>query len=192
MNAQMKWGWSARRFSATRNYLLLCILALIPALSMAQQFTGRVPDVSGAVLPEASITVVHEKTSVSPTAGLSTWQNNFQAPAPKQDIDRNALTKIDHNFTSTEDWTPTFSPNLLFDFRSSVIVRAGFNNYSPLGFDQSTLGWRFPQTHLNVGYAPRDSTADRTPTPEAGYGSALTAQTHARGEYQLPFCSKQN
>jgi hypothetical protein len=100
--------------------------------------------------------------------------------APKQNIDRNALAKIDHNFTSTEDWTPTFSPNLLFDFRSSVIVRAGFNNYSPLGFDQSTLGWRFPQTHLNVGYAPRDSTADRTPTPEAGYGSTLTAQIHAR------------
>jgi hypothetical protein len=31
MNAQMKWGWSARRFSATRNYLLLCILTLVPA-----------------------------------------------------------------------------------------------------------------------------------------------------------------
>ena len=187
----------------------------------------------GGINPVAQkILSYHGKPNAAPTAGLITWQNNFQAPAPKQNIDRNALAKIDHNFTSkgrfsfrygfwerfltanktgqlgyagqgycphaershsfAEDSTPTFSPNLLFDFRSTVIVRAGVNNYSPPGFDQSTLGWRFPQTYLNVGYAPRDSTADRTPTPEAGYGSTLTVQAHARGEYQLPFCSKQN
>jgi len=148
---------------------------------------------SGNQIPQGRINPVaqkilsyYAKPNVASTAGLNTWQNNFQGPAPQQNIYRNALAKIDQNFTSrdrfslrygfwerfltanttgmpgyagqgyfphaershsfAEDWTHTFSPNLLFDFRASVIVRAGFNNYSPIGFDQSTLG--FPSSMI--------------------------------------------
>ncbi len=35
----------------------------------------------------------------------------------------------------------TFSPNLIFDFRTIVSVRADFSNTQPGGFDPTTLGW---------------------------------------------------
>lgn len=142
----------------------------------------------GNIIPQGRLNPValkilsfYPKPNAPSTAGLNPWQNNYQTPAPQENIYRNGLAKIDQNLSSrdrfsirygfwerfltgnsngmpgyaaqgyfphaershefAEEWTHTFSPNLLFDFRSSVIVRAGFNNYSPLGYNQAALGW---------------------------------------------------
>jgi hypothetical protein len=42
--------------------------------------------------------------------------------------------------TFTPQWTHTFSPNLISDFRASVIVRGNILNEGPQGFDMTSLG----------------------------------------------------
>jgi hypothetical protein len=47
----------------------------------------------------------------------------------------------DRNHTFATQWTHTFTPNLLFDFRAVVAVKAEIANVSPQGFDSTSLGW---------------------------------------------------
>ncbi len=49
------------------------------------------------------------------------------------------LGQRSHTFAT--EWTHTFNPNLLFDFRGNVIVRADYSFGGPAGFDPTTLGW---------------------------------------------------
>lgn len=48
-------------------------------------------------------------------------------------------TRRTHTFAT--DWTHTFTPNLLLDFRADAIVSAHMTIWGPGGFDYSTLGW---------------------------------------------------
>ena len=47
----------------------------------------------------------------------------------------------DRNHTFATQWTHTFSPNLLFDFRAVVAVKAEIAYTGPEGFDSTSLGW---------------------------------------------------
>ncbi len=44
-----------------------------------------------------------------------------------------------HSFTT--EWTHTFTPNLLFDFRAAATIRANYAFYGPDNFDETSLGW---------------------------------------------------
>ena len=109
------------------------------------------------------------------------WQLNYYNPLPTLDTYRNALIKLDHNFSARDkfmirygyweryetvvsneipglaaygeqplgdrnhtfatQWTHTFTPNLLFDFRAVATVKAEIADVSPQGFNAATLGW---------------------------------------------------
>jgi hypothetical protein len=122
------------------------------------------------------------------------WQQNFYAPEPTIDYYRNALIKLDRNFSERDhaslrygywdryetdssngiptgpafhgespladrshnfavQWTHTFSPTLLFDFRANVAVKAEVANTSPAGFDSTTLGWPNSLTSQLSGFS---------------------------------------
>lgn len=55
-----------------------------------------------------------------------------------------------HNFAT--QWTHTFKPNLLFDFRGAANVRTDYTNSGTAGFDETSIGW--PSSMVNqFGYA---------------------------------------
>jgi hypothetical protein len=109
------------------------------------------------------------------------WQQNYYVQEPTVDKYRNALIKLDHNFSAKDrftirygyweryetdtsngipgvagygelplgdrnhtfgtQWTHTFTPNLLFDFRGIVAVKAEIAYVAAPGFDSTSLGW---------------------------------------------------
>ncbi len=47
----------------------------------------------------------------------------------------------EHSHTFATEWTHTFAPNLLFDFRAAAIRRVDFDYQGPAGFNDTSLGW---------------------------------------------------
>lgn len=70
-------------------------------------------------------------------------QNQSGIPGPGA---RGEFPHAERSNTFATDWVHTFNPDLLFDFRSSVIVRGNHNNTGPAGFDLTTLG--LPSTSI--------------------------------------------
>ncbi len=77
--------------------------------------------------------------------------------------------------TFATEWTHTFTPNLLFDFRASAVVRADYENEGPTGYTTTDLGWpaslaaalgqgnsHFPQIYISEYASPGSSGSYQT------------------------------
>lgn len=73
--------------------------------------------------------------------------------------------------TFSPEWIHTFTPQLIFDFKSSVIVRGNILNEGPQGFDMSSLGLpasEISQFGVNNDFLPYTSPSEFTSIGNSG------------------------
>jgi hypothetical protein len=144
------------------------------------QFPGnKIP--SNMINPTAQKILSYYPAPNQPGTVGTPWQNNYYLALPTTDRYRNALIKLDHNFspkdkfmirygyweryevdsgdgiqgiasygeyplgdrnhTFATEYTHTFTPNLILDFRAIVAVKAEILYAGANGFDLTSLGW---------------------------------------------------
>ena len=118
--------------------ILQCLagVALLAGIAHAQEFTGRVVDSSGAVLPKAKVTVVNQDTNVYTTT-VTTASGDFTVPYLRPGIYRVSAARAGFETQTKTDITLQVSQTITVNFAMKVGSVAETVTVTAAALDQS-------------------------------------------------------
>jgi len=139
--------------------ILQCLggVVLLAGIAHAQEFTGRVTDSSGAVLPKAKITVVNQDTNVATTT-VTTTSGNYTVPYLRPGVYKVSATSAGFETQTKTDITLQVSQTVTVDFvikvgsvAETVTVNAAELDRSKADVGEVVENERVSQLPLNGG-----------------------------------------